>query len=92
MSYNVNDKILNVEIKKSELMYLVCLIKSNIDTTEQDINNIKNKKNSLDMPVDLLNDYMEYLERNKQLYYYFVNSNKLIPFDKILFYLFLMHS
>ena len=71
MSYNVNDKILNVEIKKSELMYLVCLIKSNIDTTEQDINNIKNKKNSLDMPEDLLNDYMEYLERNKQLYYYF---------------------
>lgn len=73
----MQDKILNVEMKKSDLLYLVCLIKSNIDTTEQDINNIKNKKNNLDMPEDLLNDYMEYLEKNKQLYYYFGELVKL---------------
>ena len=67
----MQDKILNVEMKKSDLLYLVCLIKSNIDTTEQDIKNIKDGKNSLVMPDELLNDYMNYLEKNKQLYYYF---------------------
>lgn len=73
----MQDKILNVEMKKSDLLYLVCLIKSNIDTTEQDIKNIKDGKNALQMPDELLNDYMEYLEKNKQLYYYFGELIKL---------------
>lgn len=73
----MEDKILNVEMKKSDLLYLVCLIKSNIDTTEQDIRNIKSGKNSLQMPEDLLNDYINYLDKNKQLYYYFGELVKL---------------
>ena len=73
----MQDKILNIEMKKSDLLYLVCLIKSNIDTTEQDIKNIKDGKNALIMPDELLNDYMEYLEKNKQLYYYFGELVKL---------------
>ena len=73
----MQDKILNVEMKKSDLLYLVCLIKSNIDTTEQDIKNIKDGKNALVMPDELLNDYMNYLEKNKQLYYYFGELVKL---------------
>lgn len=71
------DKILNVEIKKSELMYLVCLIKSNIDNTERDIENMRTCKNGDWMPCELLEDYIEYLDRNKQLYLYFGELMKL---------------
>ena len=67
---DIQDKLLNCQLKKSEIMYLYCLVKSNIDNTETDIKNIKAGKSTLIMSDSLLNDYIEYLERNKEIYYY----------------------